>query len=107
MMPHLLRREYAIAADLGRRATGLAPGFTANWKLYLSALGHLGRVEEAAAACRQLLRLEPGLTVSEAVRRSPLVQERDLGSVRDRPEAGGLATLRPLSLPARPSKALS
>jgi TolB-like protein len=78
MMPHLLRREYAIAADLGRRATGLAPGFTANWKLYLSALGHLGRVEEAAAACRQLLRLEPGLTVSEAVRRSPLVQERDL-----------------------------
>jgi tetratricopeptide (TPR) repeat protein len=76
-MPHLVRGEYALAAEIGRRATGVAPGFTANWKLYLCALGHLGRAEEASAALDQLLRLEPGFTVRSAVERSPLLRRED------------------------------
>jgi DNA-binding SARP family transcriptional activator len=78
MWPHLVLGEYELAAEIGRRATGVAPGFTANWKLYLSTLGHLGRTKEAESALKHLLELEPGFTVRSAVERSPLLRPEDL-----------------------------
>ena len=80
-----------MAAEIGRRATGLAPGFTANWKLYLSALGHLGRAEEASAALNQLLRLEPDFTVRLAVKRSPLLRPADLALYAEGLRLAGLS----------------
>ncbi|MBN8926663.1 MAG: hypothetical protein J0H19_08570 [Rhodospirillales bacterium] len=76
-MPHLLRGEYEKAAEAGRRAIELNPGFSSSYKGHLCALGHLGREEEAAKVRAALLRLEPGFSVAEAVDRSPLVRRED------------------------------
>ena len=78
MLAHLVRREFEAVADLGRRSVGVTPGFTTNWKLLVSALGHLRRGEEAAAALAQLLRLEPKFTIREALDRCPLLRPEDL-----------------------------
>ena len=39
MLSHLIRGEHEVVAEIGRRTTGLAPGFTANWKLSLVFIG--------------------------------------------------------------------
>ena len=72
MMPHLLRGEYGAAAAAGREAIELNPWFTSSFKGYLAALGHLGHEKEAANVMGRLLKLEPGFTVRDAVRRSPM-----------------------------------
>lgn len=77
MLSHLIRGEHEVVAEIGRRTTGLAPGFTANWKLYLSSLGHLRRMEQSAVVRDQLLRLEPGFTIRAAIERSPLLRAED------------------------------
>lgn len=77
-MPHLLRREHEMAAELGRRAIELNPIFSSSHKVLLAALGHLGRKEEAWTQRARLLHLEPGFTVADAVRRSPLARQQDL-----------------------------
>ena len=78
IMPHLLRREYAAALAIGRQAIALNPGFSSAYKGVLSALGHLGRTEDAAALCTRLLELEPRFCVQDATARSPMVREDDL-----------------------------
>ena len=55
----LLSRNHDAAAVIGRRVTQLHPRFSAAYKPYLSALGHLGEAKEAAATHRRLLQLEP------------------------------------------------
>jgi tetratricopeptide (TPR) repeat protein len=59
----LLSRNHAAAAVIGRRVTQLHPRFSAAYKPYLSALGHLGESKEAALVYRRLLQLEPDFTV--------------------------------------------
>jgi tetratricopeptide (TPR) repeat protein len=78
MVPHLSLRQFETVVSLGRGATALNPGMSSIWKGLLSALGHLGRHEEAAAARAKLLQLEPGFTLQAAERRSPLRQVQDL-----------------------------
>lgn len=78
IMPHLLRREFAAAVTFGRQAIALNPGFSSAYKGALSALGHLGWTEDAAALCKRLLELEPGFCVRDAVLRSPVVRQDDL-----------------------------
>jgi len=78
IMPHLLRGEFAQAMAIGRRAIALNPGFSSAYKGMLSALGHLGREEEAAPLRRRLLELEPRFSVRDAIARSPLVREEEL-----------------------------
>lgn len=59
----LLSRDHAAAAERGRRATQTQPQFSAAYKPYLAALGHLGSRDEAAATLRRLLELEPGFSI--------------------------------------------
>ena len=59
----LLSRNYREAAVIGRRVTQLHPRFSAGYKPYLAALGHLGEEKEAALVYRRLLQLEPDFTV--------------------------------------------
>ena len=59
----LLSREHEAAADIGRSVTQLNPRFSAAYKPYLAALGHLNKDEEAASVRRKLLQLEPSFTV--------------------------------------------
>lgn len=77
MIPHLARGEYEMVVELGRRATALHPRLSSTQKGYLSALGHLGRVEEQTIVRERLLRLEPGFCVRDALARSPLLRDDD------------------------------
>ncbi len=59
----LLSRQHEVAADIGRKVTQLHPRFSAAYKPYLSALGHLGEEREAALVHRRLLQLEPDFSI--------------------------------------------
>ena len=72
MMPHLLRQEYATAAELGRRAILLNPSLSSSYKGLLSALGHIGVWTEARAIRDRLLILEPGYNLRSAEARSAM-----------------------------------
>ncbi len=88
--PHLLRHEHAIAAEIGRRAVELNPVFSSSYKALLAVLGHLGCDEEARGLCARLLRLEPGFTVQNAIRRSPIMGTEDLAHYAEGLRLAGL-----------------
>ena len=54
------------------RAVALNNRFSLPFKPHLAALGHLGRAEAATETRAALLALEPGFTIEEALRRSPI-----------------------------------
>lgn len=91
MVPRLMLREYETVALLGRRSLALNPAMSATWKGLLSALGHLGRHEEAAEVLGKLLRIEPGFTLAAAAARSPLRREEDRAIYLDGLRKAGLA----------------
>lgn len=76
---HLLKRDYESAVAAGRAVSEMNPSFSANYKPYLSALGHLGRTQEAAAVRRRLLAIEPDFSVERFIATSPFerVGDRD------------------------------
>ncbi len=90
IMPHLLRREHEIAADTGRRAIEFNPVCSSSYKVLLAALGHLGYEAEARAVRTRLLELEPGFTVADAVRRSPLTRPEDVAHYAEGLRRAGL-----------------
>ncbi len=59
---HLYLGQYEAAVGWGRRAVQKTASWTGQIP-YTSALGHLGREDEARAACADLRRIEPGITV--------------------------------------------
>ena len=59
----LLSRQHETAADIGRKVTQLHPRFSAAYKPYLAALGHLSEEREAALVHRRLLQLEPDFSI--------------------------------------------
>jgi DNA-binding SARP family transcriptional activator len=67
----MLRRFEEVDAD-ARQVTALHAGFTFPYKLWLSALGHLGRRDEAAEVLGKLIVLEPDFNIRKARERSPL-----------------------------------
>jgi DNA-binding SARP family transcriptional activator/TolB-like protein len=73
----LLRRDHASAVAAGRAVTQMAPMVSDGYKPYLSALGHLGRTEEATTLRRRLLAIEPDFTVALYLQTSPLERESD------------------------------
>jgi DNA-binding SARP family transcriptional activator/TolB-like protein len=76
---HLLKRDYESAVAVARGATEMNPSFSATYKPYLSALGHLGHSHEAAVVRRRLLAIEPDFSVERFIATSPL----ERGSDRD------------------------
>ncbi len=90
MMPYLLLRDFAAAAELGRRSIALNPALSSTYKGLLSALGHLGYTDEAAVVRQHLDRLEPGFSLSVAAQRSPLRRAADIAIYLDGLRAGGL-----------------
>lgn len=77
MLPHLLMGDDAKVLELGRQVIELHPGISAHYKPYLSALGHLGRHEEAARVRARLLALEPNFTVRAFLAASPFARAAD------------------------------
>src|ERR1700722_19168255 len=74
---HLMKRDYESAVAVGRAVSEMNPSFSATYKPYLAALGHLGRAQEAAVVRRRLTALEPDFTVERFVAMSPLERESD------------------------------
>jgi DNA-binding SARP family transcriptional activator/TolB-like protein len=103
---HLLKRDHETAADVGRTVSQLNPAFTAAYKPYLAALGHLRRDQEAATIRRRLLALEPDFTLERFLTNNPMERESDrlhyaeglrLAGIRERdpPVANAPIVLRP------------
>jgi TolB-like protein len=74
---HLLRRDYESAVAVGRDASQLNPAFSATYRPYLAALGHLHWDQEAATIRRRFLALEPDFTVERFMASNPLERESD------------------------------
>jgi DNA-binding SARP family transcriptional activator/TolB-like protein len=74
---HLLKRDYESAVEVGRNISQLNPSFSATYKPYLAALGHLRRDQEAATIRRRLLVIEPDFTVERFLATSPMERESD------------------------------
>jgi adenylate cyclase len=90
MIPHLLLGHFERVVEIGRRAIALNPGLSTTYKAYLSALGHLGRAEEAAAARARLAELDPGFTLGEAEARTTLRRAEDNALYLEGLRLGGL-----------------
>ncbi len=74
---HLMKHEYETAVNLGRTVSELNPSFTAGYKPYLAALGHLKRDEEIAVVRRRLLALEPDFTIERFLDNNPMERDAD------------------------------
>lgn len=65
------------AVEHGRNAAVLNPSFSSTFKAYLSALGFVENQQGTKQILAQLLNLEPAFTISNALKRSPLVRQED------------------------------
>jgi DNA-binding SARP family transcriptional activator/TolB-like protein len=74
---HLLKRDYESAVATGRSVIEMNPSFSATYKPYLAALGHLGRVQEAAVVRRRLMAIEPDFTIERFIATTPLERKSD------------------------------
>ncbi len=74
----LLKHDYEGAVVAGREVSEMNPGFSAACKPYLSALGHLGQMQEAEIVRRRLLAIQPDFTITDFVATSPFEREEDL-----------------------------
>ncbi len=103
---HLLKRDHKTAVEVGRTVSELNPSFSAAYKPYLAALGHLHRDQEAAIVRRRLLALEPDFTIERFLETNPMEREADkmhyaeglrLAGIRERdpPVANAPIALRP------------
>ncbi|MBV8914678.1 MAG: hypothetical protein JOZ05_16760 [Acetobacteraceae bacterium] len=73
----LINRDYDKAASLGRAVSELNPDFCSACKPYLSALGYLGKSQEAAVVQRRLLTVEPAFTLRRFLESSPFARAED------------------------------
>jgi DNA-binding SARP family transcriptional activator/TolB-like protein len=74
---HLLRRDFHAGVAFGRTVTQLNPLYTAGYKPYLAALGHVGAVRDAAAVLHRLRAMEPGIGIQRCLRLFPLQRDED------------------------------
>jgi DNA-binding SARP family transcriptional activator/TolB-like protein len=92
---HLLKRDHESAVVAGRAHTQMGPALGPGFKCYLSALGHLGRAQEAATARRRLLDIEPGFTIAAFLRNTPLERDADRQHVAEGLRLAGIAESDP------------
>jgi DNA-binding SARP family transcriptional activator/tetratricopeptide (TPR) repeat protein len=76
-MVHLLKGDCEAAVAVGRTVTQLNPSYSAGYKLYLAALGHLGRGQETGIVLQRLLAIEPNVTIERCISTFPLAREAD------------------------------
>ena len=78
LVPLLLMGRYEDVDAAARQVTALHSGFTFPYKAWLCALGHLGRMEEAAQVRARLLAMEPDFDLVKARERAPMQVPADL-----------------------------
>jgi len=74
---HLMKRDYEPAVEIGRSVSQLNPAFSAGYKPYLAALGHLRRDQEAAMIRHRLLAIEPDFTIERFLASTPMERKAD------------------------------
>jgi tetratricopeptide (TPR) repeat protein len=90
ILPCLMNGDVDAAVEAGRRAIELNPLFSSTYKGYLAALGIAGRVRDAEEVLARLMRLEPGFSVQDAIRRSPMMRPADVARYAEGLRKGGL-----------------
>ncbi len=73
----LLQHQHEAAVDAGREISQMNPSFSAAYKPYLAALGHLRAEAEAATVLERLMALEPEFTVAAFRAGSPFGRTED------------------------------
>ena len=73
----LLRHDHEGAVVIGRQVMEMNPGFSAACKPYLAALGHLGRLDEAALVRQRLLSIEPDFSIGQFIDSCPFERAED------------------------------
>jgi DNA-binding SARP family transcriptional activator/TolB-like protein len=103
---HVMKHNYQSAVEVGRAVSQLNPSFSATYKPYLAALGHLRNDQEAATIRRRLFAIEPDFTIERFLATTPMERESDkahfaeglrLAGIRERdpPAANAPIILRP------------
>jgi TolB-like protein len=87
---HLLKRDCQAAVTVGRTVTQLNPSYSTGHKLYLSALGHLGRGEETGIVLRRLRAIDPDSSVERCLTTIPLERPADRDYFADGLRLAGL-----------------
>jgi adenylate cyclase len=77
-LAYTVKRDYEKAVVVGRRVVKTNPQFINGYKPLISALGHLGRRDEARPYVEKLLSLEPDFTIEQFGQGYPFKFERDL-----------------------------
>ncbi|MEO3470781.1 BTAD domain-containing putative transcriptional regulator [Roseomonas sp. CAU 1739] len=91
LVPLLMLKRHEEVDKAARQVTSMHADFTFPYKAWVSALGHLGRREEAAVIRDRLVAMEPDFNLAKARERIPLARAEDL--------AHYLAGLRKAGLP--------
>jgi DNA-binding SARP family transcriptional activator len=78
LVPLLLLSRHEEVDSAARQVTALHAGFTFPYKIWLSALGHLGRIEDAEKVRARLSTMEPDFDLSKARERAPFQRDVDL-----------------------------
>ena len=89
-LAHLCCGRPAEAFEYATRAASIYDGWDTTYRVMASALAHLERMDEAAAAVTRLLELAPGLTVSGLRERWPLRNKGKLEMILDGLRRAGL-----------------
>ena len=74
----LLKRDFEGAVAVGRAVSELNPAFSSAYRVYLSALGHLGRADEVELVRNRLLALEPDFTIRHFQETTPFERGEDV-----------------------------
>ncbi|MBC7635546.1 MAG: hypothetical protein H7251_08080, partial [Acetobacteraceae bacterium] len=73
----LLQRRHEDAVEAGRDVSQMNPSFSAAYKPYLAALGHLHATAEIETVRERLMALEPGFTVAAFMAESSIERPED------------------------------
>jgi adenylate cyclase len=80
---YLTAAKYETAAAVFRERIRLNPGTDLSRAFLASALGHLGRTDEARQAWRELKEINPGYSFDEHVGRLPFKNKADVDRIKD------------------------
>jgi TolB-like protein len=87
----LIKRDYRAAVTAGREVSEMNPAYAASCKPYLSALGHLGDLQEAGTVRQRLLGIQPDFSLRRFSAQSPFERSEDLEHVRAGLRLAGIA----------------
>jgi adenylate cyclase len=91
-MAYLLAGKYETAAALLRQRILLVPGTDFSRAILISALGHLGEIDEARRVWRELKEINPSYSFTEHIGRQPFKREGDVQRITEGLAKAGLPT---------------